>query len=82
MNKKYLMAASMIILACACQSKSDNMQDDSKNKQQQKPSGGCCEMEKPQQVAPLSEPASAVVAPPADQISAIAPEVKAETKTP
>lgn len=78
MNKKFLLAASMV-LACACQPKQpmqQNMQDDSK-KQEQKPSGGCCEMQKPQ-TAPLSEAAKT----PAGPVTAVTPEVKVEHKAP
>jgi hypothetical protein len=96
MNKKILLAASMVLLACACQKhnssmpQNQNMQDDSnfqqrRQEQKQRQQGGCCEVEKPQ-AAPLEQPAvtaAPVVEQSAQKQDTVAtPEVKVEAKAP
>ncbi|HSX11463.1 MAG TPA: hypothetical protein VLF94_07115 [Chlamydiales bacterium] len=85
MNKKYLLAACTIVLACSCQSKSDempkSMPDDSQKKEQSMPSKcGSCEMEKPK-VAPVAEPVKTPAVVP-QTVTSVTPEAKVETKAP
>ncbi len=92
MNKKFLLAAGLMMCACACQSNDQpNRQQDQKKSQ----TGGCCEGEKAQppaqaepkketnapQVVQQNAPQLSTPAAPAPQATAPAPAVKAETKT-
>lgn len=76
MNKKFILGAFAVALACACQPRNSDMrnnnqqQDDDYNKRRQRQQqGGCCETEKPQ-----AAPQQAAV----PQATVATPEVKVE----
>jgi hypothetical protein len=84
MNKKLVLAASIMVLACACESKQpmqQNVREEKKEDQSCSPSGdGCCGMKTPQ-AAPESEKAAAAPAQQAQATTAV-PAVQAESKAP
>ncbi len=85
MNKKFLLAAGLMVFVCACQPKVEK-KDDQKKEQGSGNGGGCCGTKKESAPsAPVVEMKAPAVAPqqaPASQPTASTPEVKVEVKTP